>query len=87
METIGYILAGVTLVWLWTEHVWPMISMKKVSLGYKYRNKLMEKLDRKPINCAVCLCFYTSIALFYCLGDIYFISLPLVYNLIHKHTL
>lgn len=87
METLGYILGAITIVWIWDQHLWPSILKKQDTLGYKYRFGWLEKLDRKPLSCATCLSFYLGIALFYWLGDIYFISLPLAYKLITKHLL
>lgn len=84
METIGYILATITGVYVWVDHLWLTISRRKTSLGYELRNKFMEKLDVKPINCAICLCSWTAGTLFYLNGDIFLLSLPLFYKLLYR---
>jgi len=84
MERIGYLLAGITLVWLWVDQIRIMLFFKKNPSGLQYRNGLTMWLDRKPINCGLCLSLYTGILLSILLNDILFISLPLIYTLIHK---
>lgn len=86
METLGYILASVTFIWLWTNKMMVRLLMKMDKNGKKfnYRSKTHEWFDRMPFNCGTCLAFWTSLVLFYFYQDIYFLSLPLVHKLIHK---
>jgi hypothetical protein len=73
-----------SLVWMWVETIWPMVSRRKTNLGYKFRNDLMMWLDRKPINCGTCLSFWLGILFTMLTFNILFLSLPIMYKLIHK---
>ena len=84
METIRYLLTGITLVWLWVDQIRIMLFFKKMPNGLRYRNNLLMWIDRKPINCGLCLSLYTGIFLCILFNDIIYLSLPLFYTLIHK---
>jgi len=86
METLGYLLASITAVYLWTDKITPVLFLKRNKLDqYSYRNKFTEWIDRKPINCGTCLSFWIGLILFFIFDyQIFYLSLPLFYKLIYK---
>jgi len=73
-----------SLVWMWLNIIVPPLFMTKSEFGYKYRNNLTMWLDRKPINCGTCLSFWLGILFTMLTFNILFLSLPIMYKLIHK---
>jgi hypothetical protein len=79
-----YIVLG-TIVWVWTELIMPTLFRRKTDLGYVYRNNLFMWLDREPINCGSCLAFWVGVIAFIVTVKLFFLTLPLLYKLIHKY--
>ena len=78
METLGYLLALATVVYLWHQLHFN-INNKATDLGYEQRFK-MKILDFKPFTCSTCLTFWLGLISFIVVGDIFLLSLPLAYK-------
>ena len=89
METLGYLLALISFVWLWDTKLRDSLLMKDIVnyntvIGREYRNDFCRQLDIRPINCATCLTGWISIILFFCTLNIFFLSLPILYKILTK---
>jgi hypothetical protein len=90
METIGYLLASITFIWLWDNKVREKLFFEPLEDGEikkEYRIKLFRVIDTAPIigellNCSTCISFWTGLTLFIITGNIFFVSLPLYYKLL-----
>ena len=91
METLGYLLASITAVYLWTDKVKNQLFMYEDVHGrFFYRNNLCFFLDTHKIigwllGCGTCLSFWIGLILFFIFDyQIFYLSLPLFYKLIYK---
>ncbi len=77
METLGYLLAAVTVLVIWDELHYDLIHSPKLKT-------LAKLLNRKPFSCGTCLAMWTGIVFFTCGFSIFFLSLPLLYKVITR---
>jgi hypothetical protein len=75
MEQIAIYLLALTSVSIWVM----MFNMKFDGDTFYYKHKWIKYLDFKPLNCKLCLSFWVGILMAICLGDILYISLPLIH--------
>jgi hypothetical protein len=85
METLGYLLALVTAVWLWDSKLHMSLwYVTNDAISYNFRYKWMCRLDKtklgKMLWCATCLSFWLGLISFLVVGDIFLLSLPLAYK-------
>ena len=79
-----------SLVWVWTEKAKQLILMQKGGIGYMYRSNFAMRIDNTDhwfgylINCGTCLSFWIGILFTMLTFNILFLSLPIMYKLIHK---
>lgn len=83
METIGYLLAVVSLVWLWTTKIIDSIMFKQMKTSFYVRPQFTW-FNKKPFNCGTCLSGWIGIIFFACGFSIFFLSLPILYKLITR---
>ena len=82
METLGYLLGLVSLIWLWDTKMLHSLLFKQISEHeFKKRN---DWLDNKPLNCAPCLTGWVGLILFACTLNIFFLSLPIMYKILTR---
>lgn len=90
METLGYILAALSFINVWTRDIYYNLLTEKAydnlgkEVGRRYKSKRHKKLDVKPFNCGLCLSFWAGVVLFILTLDVIFLSLPLWHKLINK---
>lgn len=87
METIGYILAAITLVKLWELNRIDLLMFKVSDVQYSYKSKFFEWIgEHKPFNCETCLTLWAAFILFFSLDfQIFYLPLPLYYKFITKY--
>lgn len=75
-----------SLVWVYTENMGTVFLKKNpTETGYVARNKFFNwLLFNKPFNCGTCLSFWLGILFTMLTFNILFLSLPIMYKLIHK---
>ena len=87
--TVSIYLAAITLIYS-IHSVFGIVLDGKFREVYEHKylkvfgrvwnlNKLIRLLDFKPLNCKFCLSYWIGIILAICLGDILYLSLPLIY--------
>lgn len=75
MEEISIYLMTLTLIEIW------VMQFNQVFDGdnFYYKFRWAKYMDFKPINCRLCLSFWVGLILAICLGDVLYISLPLIH--------
>ena len=89
METLGYLLAAITFVWLWDNKLHMSLwYVTHDAIQYQFRYDWMRVLDKTKVGkmlwCATCLTFWIGLISFIVSGNIFFLSLPLAYKAVSK---
>ncbi len=87
METIGYLLAGLTTTWLWNTKIRFFLFTDENDEGthIKYRNAFSDwMMNSRPFNCATCMAAWIGIILCIIFCNPIYISLPLFYYFLNK---
>jgi hypothetical protein len=77
MQEIIIILVAISLIDVWVHNIAIPYTTKNYN-GYGFKEFIKFCLDRKPINCEVCLSFWTGLALAIMFNNIIFLTLPLL---------
>lgn len=95
METLGYLLGAITIIWIWDTKLRDelfFLPQEDDEVGFKpkeYRIKLFRVVNNLPlfgklINCATCLTFWVGLISFIITKDLFLLSLPIFYKLTIK---
>lgn len=87
METLGYILAAITLIYIWSTKKNDLLMYEVNEVTMAYKSKFFEWIGtHKPFNCDTCLTIWFAIPLFlYFDYQLFFLPLPLYYKLVTKY--
>ena len=76
MKELSIYLLALTYISIWVRLFNQTFSTTE---GFRYKFRWVKYIDFKPINCNLCLSFWVGIILAICLGDILYLSLPLIH--------
>lgn len=77
MQEVIIILVAISLIDVWVHDVAIPYTTKNYK-GYGFKEFIKFALDRKPINCEICLSFWVGLGLAYEFNSIIFLTLPLL---------
>ena len=80
MQEIIIILVAISLIDVWVHDLIIPFTSKKFK-PYGFKESLRWVLDHKPINCELCLSFWTGLILSVAFNNIIFLTLPILIKL------